>query len=343
MVRRCIRDVCYLSSRAGRPVMGCGGGNQVGSSSTSSPGTNNPTQSNPPPNNPSPPPAAGAQYVFLAQGNAPSGSTQYGTLAEFKMDPSTGSLSAISTSINTPNHAYAVFRDAQHKFLYVRGPVPNQNSAHTSSVISGYQVDASTGALSSIPGSPFDLNQQELALVAVRRDERFAYISDFFDASKVHIVSMDPSSGAMLQEIGSISVPNRSNALLLMVLRFDPSGRFLYFADTEQNSIAGYSSDTANGQLTPIPGSPFKVRVPTPHGCSIKSAWCGGDLAASGNYLYYSSTLLDGTAAFRIDAVTGALAELLNSPFPNPAHEALPHQPRPAARSFTSQHRFHSK
>jgi 6-phosphogluconolactonase (cycloisomerase 2 family) len=251
-------------------------------------------------------------------GNAPLGSTQYQNLAEYAVN-SNGSLTTINGAFEPANAAHNLFRDPVHKFLYVVGP-PRTNFNYN--VISAYSVD-SKGTLTAVPGSPFNFNQQELGFLAFRPDGKFVYATDFSNTQTVHIISADPTSGQLLQEVATTTIPSGANASVLLRMAFDTSGHYLYFANAEANTIAAYSSDPASGALTPVANSPFRPRTATTGVCSPKGQICGAALAISGNYLYYGSIDFAGIAAFQIDPSTGALTELASSPFLDPAQNGF--------------------
>jgi 6-phosphogluconolactonase (cycloisomerase 2 family) len=237
-------------------------------------------------------------------------------MAEYRIDPASGTLTVVNPALITQNLATFSFRDPGHNFLYVIGSPKTPNPDFSTLVISGYTVDQNTGAVTPTPGSPYGFNQQELSFATVRPDHKFAYIDDAMSATILHIVAMDPGSGALLQEAGTITIAGSQNASNLAHGTFDSSGHFLYVINAENNNVAGYSSDPVTGMLTPIPGSPFSPHGAVPTGCSPKANFCGGTLAVSGNHLYYASELFPGIAEFNIDPASGILTEAPRSPFP---------------------------
>lgn len=264
--------------------------------------------------------ATTAQFVFVPLGNNTSFGVT-GRVREYRMNSTTGALTVVKKGIAAQNIAITTFRDPTHRFLYIVGPPRNSNS--NVNLISEYRVNTTTGAITLLPGSPFGTaNHQELFVGAIRPDLKFAYILDFQSINILHIISMNPATGAMVKEVGTFNIPG--NGFVLFDVRFDPSGRFLYVAEAEANTIDAFVSNPTTGALTPVRGSPFVPRGSAPESCSIKSLFCGGAVAiTSNNHLYYVSTQFDGVAEFKIDPNTGALSELPNSPAANPAHEGL--------------------
>ena len=92
---------------------------------------------------------------------------------------------------------------------------------------------------------------------------------------------------------------------------FHPSGKFLYVAG-RGGGVAGFRVDEQSGDLSFVPGSPFKsgerTRCLTIH--------------PSGKFVYASNAYTNDISAYRIDQKTGSLMELPKSPFP--AGEAGP-------------------
>ena len=209
-------------------------------------------------------------------------------------------------------------RDSKHHFLYIDGTV--RTSSFTEDGIAEYRVvTPSNGGLARLAGSPFNPNQ-ELALITVRPDLKFAYIQDFTNPALVHIVSMNPSTGALVKEVATATIAVGDGASSILNLQFDPTGRFLYIVNATANLIDAYVSNATTGALTEVRGAPFVPRGSSQTQCPPPDNFCGGAVAISGNFLYYVSLFFDGVSEFKIDQTTGALAELPTSPAANPAH-----------------------
>ena len=263
------------------------------------------------------------QYLFAPLGNdlqqTSSGPNAF--LAEYKVDGSTGALTLVNNKIQATNLATFTARDAGHKFLYVEGSPQSATPALSYNTISGYTVAQSDGALTPMPGSPFDFNHQELAFMTVRPDLKFAYVEDYVNAGTVHIIAMDPGSGALKNEVSTVTIPEAKDASVLAAASFDSSGQYLYFAISEKDAVAAYKSDATTGALTPVPGSPFVPKGAVAGGCSPKSRFCQADVVKVGSKLYFVGQFYDGVAVFDINSTTGTLTESANSPVSNPAHQ----------------------
>jgi 6-phosphogluconolactonase (cycloisomerase 2 family) len=261
-----------------------------------------------------------SQFVFVPMGDNTSFGSTDRRMSEYRINPTTGALTVVNKALKAQNLATFSFRDPKHRFLYIVGSVPG--SGFSFNDIAEYRVNSSTGAITALPGSPFGANtQQELAFGVIRPDLKFAYILDFRSVNILHIIAMNPTTGAMVKEVGTFNIPGSGD--FLFDLRFDPTGRFLYIAEGESNAIDAFFSDPTAGGLSQINGSPFVPRGSSPQTCSPRLNFCGGAVAITGNHLYYVSMLFDGVAEFAINPTTGALSELPGSPALNPAHEGL--------------------
>jgi hypothetical protein len=144
-----------------------------------------------------------------------------------------------------------VAADPSGKFAYV-----------TSDGVRAYTIDSATGALTSIPGSPFPAGFGP-ASVAVDPGSRFAYVtnSQTMFGNNVSGYTINPTSGALTPIPGSPFFSGTGPRSVAV----DPSSRFVYvvntgrfFPATEAN-VSGFTINTVTGALTHIPGSPFRA------------------------------------------------------------------------------------
>jgi 6-phosphogluconolactonase len=129
-------------------------------------------------------------------------------------------------------------------------------------MIYGFTINPSSGALTSIAGSPFSFPDDSL-LMLMSPDGRFAYI---IATAGLYTYSIDPSTGA-LAAAGTpvplqISVGNAYDGGITSAAQIDPSGQFLYVsasAGAGEQGIYAYALDASTGAPTLIPASPFAV------------------------------------------------------------------------------------
>ena len=157
--------------------------------------------------------------------------------------------------------------------------------------ISGFAIDESTGALTPVPGSPFD-NVTAPISVAVDPTGRFVYATQGFAISGYKIKA---ATGELTPVRGS---PFSSHDPIGIVV--DPTGRFVYAANFHAGNVTAYRIDTDSGRLTDIPGSPF----------AADSGSYSVAVDPTGRFLYVSNAIADDITEYMIDATTGALTPI---------------------------------
>ncbi len=191
--------------------------------------------------------------------------------------------------------------DPAGKFLYVPNAAANQ--------VVGFTVDGASGALGSIPGSPFATGASPQEAV-VHPSGKFLYVSDGNDPQGgISAFTIDSSSGAPSSISGSpfpTMTGGGPDGLLI-----DPTGKFLYAALSFSNAVAAFTIDSSTGALTQVSGSPF---APTLTGGAYPLLYSIA-IAPSGKYLYALGSLDTEIYGFTIDGASGALATMPNSPF----------------------------
>jgi 6-phosphogluconolactonase (cycloisomerase 2 family) len=201
--------------------------------------------------------------------------------------PLAGSPFATGGSIPTP-----VVIDRSGRFMYVGQSVGSFDGS-----IAVFAIDATTGALSHIPGSPFPnvANGGRIAALALTPDGRFLFTG---------------GSSLGTYEVNSVTgVPTRiaARAGYYYGLTVDPTGRFLFGTDDTDGLLRGFSI-AANGALAPA-GAPQAVGPVTRSTTAIVSV---SDLVYVGNY---ATGKIYG---FIINPSAGALTPVAGSPFAFP-------------------------
>ncbi len=202
-----------------------------------------------------------------------------GTLTEIS-----GSPFNIETNPTGPEFGpISISIDPSGRFAYV---------ANSSDTLSAYNIDSSTGALSSfITGSPFATGDIPSA-VAVDPTGRFLYNANL-NADNISAFSIDATTGA-LSTIGTIPAGDAPNSISV-----DPSGRFVYVANNGSlgYSVSAYSIDPLTGGLSEIAGSPFTAGN-APISISVDPL---------GEFVYVAIRSLQNVTPYTIDQSTGAL------------------------------------
>ena len=181
----------------------------------------------------------------------PSGIFGYGTaqtqVLSYQVNPVTGALSQIGGI--TPNDGgggIGVAMDPGGRFLYA----PNYVWS-SSTTVSAFSLDAGTGALTEVTGSPFAADGGA-SWAVVDPSGKYAYVANL-ESSTVVAYSIDQDSGA-LTRVGSYA----AGATASDFVTADPSGQFVYVGN-DWGTVAGFRIDPATGSLTKMAGSYFTL------------------------------------------------------------------------------------
>lgn len=209
--------------------------------------------------------AAAREFVYVANRDQ--------AVRAFAVDETTGALSAIPGGDSKADQgpvAITGSRDGRNVYTVNL----------TNSDLSGFRVNGLSGALTEIPGSPFPFPRVQFPPIglAVHPSGKFAYANAA--SSQLWEYLIDPVTGA-LTPTGNPALIGTSSSLGI-----DPSGRFLYAANTFGSSppppaatassiapapppppptpvpvssdITAFAIDQTTGALTQIPGSPIR-------------------------------------------------------------------------------------
>jgi DNA-binding beta-propeller fold protein YncE len=117
--------------------------------------------------------------------------------------------------------------------------------------VSAYTINATTGALTPVSGSPFAAGRLPYS-VAVSASGPFAYVVNEGDGS-VSAYTIDTTTGALSPVSGSpFSAGNGPYSVTV-----SSNGQFAYIALAGSANVAAYTINATTGALTPVPGSPF--------------------------------------------------------------------------------------
>jgi 6-phosphogluconolactonase len=173
-----------------------------------------------------------------------------GVLA-YTANVSSGALTAVSGSPFRAGVGPAgVTIDSTGKFVYV--PNDSRCDSCPPGNVSAYSVNAGSGALTAIPGSPFPTAGLGPSGAAVDPTGKFLYVSNV-SSGNVSAYTINARSGALTAVPGSPFFSGSWPGAVAV----DPSGKFLYVANNYSNTISAYTINTGSGALTSVPGSPF--------------------------------------------------------------------------------------
>ena len=117
--------------------------------------------------------------------------------------------------------------------------------------VSAYSVDAATGALTAIAGSPFPAGTFPVA-IAIDQTGHFAYVVNQTDAT-ISAFTIDRTSGALMAVAGSPFTTGASPTAVAI----DPSTSFVYVTNGNANTVSAFAITAGSGALTAVTGSPF--------------------------------------------------------------------------------------
>jgi 6-phosphogluconolactonase len=237
------------------------------------------------------------RFLYLTNSNGVLGYT---------INSSTGALTPIAGSPfpagSTPIQAIV---DPTGKFLYA------SNNGDSMGTISAYSIDSTTGVLTPIAGSPFatQANFPGPAGFAFGSGGKFLYVGMAGTANANGVVTgfaVDSTTGALTQISGSPFAAGKDPGHIAS----DPKGKFLFTANSQDNTVSAFTIDGTSGVLTPIAGSPFAAG-----GGPVSLAV---DRDGTFVYLGMQPSPIAGTqglSVLRIDGTSGALTALAGSPF----------------------------
>ena len=220
-----------------------------------------------------------------------------GQVFAYSIQSGTGQLTAIAgspftatdsgQSFATSSERMAVSQD--NKFLFVG----------TASGIFAYSVDATTGALTTVQGSPFGTDAGGVSAI-VAPSSGFLYEVPTGGNTPIHGYKIDPSTGALTVLSSSPFGSNCSSSNLTS----PASGKFLYAANCGM-----YQIDASSGALSFLAADPL----------APNSTWAVFDPASA--FLWELNSQEPcfhcnvGVTTFQVDASTGKMSEVPNSFF----------------------------
>jgi 6-phosphogluconolactonase (cycloisomerase 2 family) len=237
--------------------------------------------------------APSGKFLYVVDDNSP------GKVYAFSIDQSSGTLTAVSGSpFAAGNGSQSLAFDATGAYLYVANLTDN--------TISGYTVNASTGALTELANSPYAAlgnNPQPSQIVTAGN---YLYVAD----SGTNVVEFF----AVAAGTGELSRPSTEKPAATdtgpVSVAVSASGSVLFTANTgsgQQGSISAFKISSSTGSLTAVAGNPLAI-----------SAGEYISVDPHGKYLFVTefSSVTSGVAVYPIDSTTGALgAAVTGSPF----------------------------
>ncbi len=161
---------------------------------------------------------------------------------------------ALSSSPNSPfsagGYTYDVRVDPSGPWLYAAN---DQDGT-----VSGYSIDSSYGSLTALPHSPYSAENAAVS-TAITPSGQFAFVVNG-SGGAVSRYSVTPSRGNAgdLASLGTATSLGVTASPYQVVV--DPSGRFLYTANSGTDDVSGFNGDSSEG-LSGLTNSPFSTGV----------------------------------------------------------------------------------
>lgn len=197
-----------------------------------------------------------------------SGSVDASGVSAFSIDSATGNLTALGNSpflLPASSEPQSIVTDPSGNFLYTY--LWNARSLND---VAGFVRDLNTGALTSMPGSPFassSSSNPQASAFAVHPSGKFLFVENF-NGGTVTAFAIDQNTGVLSQVAGSPFPPQNSKypsgipqPVLSFSMAVDPTGKYLYLAGLNRE-IAVYQIDQSTGALTPLTNSQILATHP---------------------------------------------------------------------------------
>jgi 6-phosphogluconolactonase (cycloisomerase 2 family) len=208
-----------------------------------------------------------------------------------------GGSSTQSSTNPTPSCTPAT----QPKFAYVLN--------YSDATISMYTVNSCTGALTATTPAtvPTGVNNGFNAEgMAIDPMGRFLYVanlgSNAYDAGTISMFTINPTTGILTPTSPAMV----ATGYFPQGITVDASGKFVYTANSDDNSVSMFSIDQISGVLTPT--APAAIAVPAiivPTGAGSSPGFVTSD--PSGRFLYVTDQDNGSVSSFKINSTTGTL------------------------------------
>jgi 6-phosphogluconolactonase (cycloisomerase 2 family) len=216
------------------------------------------------------------------------------TISRFAIDSKIGSLSEVTPRVDTGFSPRAMLMNSSGNRLFVLNQASNN--------ITVYSVNS--GALAEISGSPFLVSTGPVAMV-LTPSGKFLYV---LNSNLAVVFGYSVSSSGALTAIPGPPTPtgtgNQATGAGPFAIAVDPGEKFVYVANTLQNTLAILTINSSTGALAPIVDSPFLTGT-SPTSLAVTT---------SGPYLYVANFGSNNVTAFSIDS-SGEPTEISGSPF----------------------------
>ncbi len=225
-------------------------------------------------------------FIYVANGDSDN-------VSAYVINTESGALTQVQGQpFAAGSYPWQVAIDPTGKFAYVANA-----GVSSSGNVSAYTINASSGALTQVKGSPFAAGTSPSG-VAIDPTGKFAYVPNSGD-NDVSAYTINASSGALTQLKGSPFAAGYQPRKVAI------NGTFVYVTNFDSNNVSAYAINAKSGALTQVPGSPFEAGT-NPIGVAIDP---------TGAFLYVTNHGSNNISAYAVNPSSGALTQVQGSPF----------------------------
>jgi 6-phosphogluconolactonase (cycloisomerase 2 family) len=213
----------------------------------------------------------------------------------YKINATTGALTKITGSpFKAGSQPSGLAVDPAGKFVYVS----NQNYPNYTGTVYGYSINAASGALKQVSGSPYPESDNPYGVAVSPGAGKFAYIVNVY-SNNVSAYTI-AKSGSLKKVPGS---PFSSGGGEPEEIAIDPTGKFAFVPNTEDDILSANTIDATTGALTPV-GAYNEGKTPN-----------FAVVDRTGGFVYVGNTNSNNISAYTIDPSSGELTKITGSPF----------------------------
>ena len=226
------------------------------------------------------------KFAFLTNWNSRS-------ILTYNVDPTSGFLQhQAELALETKVYPFGIGLDPSGRHLY---------ATNWFGGVMGFSVNVDNGALTAIPGSPFNAKGKLPTQIMLETSGQFAYTPNY-ESHDVTTYSVDASTGALTALGTTWSRPGpRAIAIISgdRPVEFQPQS--IYVTNAADNTVSVYRVDSLSGEL--------KLVTTFPVG-SVPSALTTN---STGRFLYVVSSGAGTISSYQVDEVTGLPKEIPGS------------------------------
>jgi 6-phosphogluconolactonase (cycloisomerase 2 family) len=203
--------------------------------------------------------AVNSAGTFLYVTNTSTGGLSPSSISTFKIDSTTGALTAVNSPVTTGTTPIGITADPNGKFLYL--------GEHMTESVATFSTDPTTGALSRVgsgtPAAPASCGVScHLAplRVAVHPNDQFMFVANV-GANTVSVLNINNGPVPATSTMATGQHP--------FGMALDSMGNFLLVANKVDNNVSSFAVNATTGGLMSVSGSPFASGGTAPTGIVI--------------------------------------------------------------------------